>query len=192
MNWKHWPGKSHCNKTQSRLSLPASRGSWVKDSRRDGRVVEGARLESVYTATYQGFESLSLRQLSIQTDSKNPPSQMIWRVFYCPAKSTQKHQMKFPQEHWARGSEPVAEFMTAEHCRILDVWNDESDSAGGNSARRGSSIASFARRDTLAFTGYYARIVTNSWRIQKQPVIVRPIVFRSATACFALDQNSAR
>jgi hypothetical protein len=60
MNWKHWPGKSHCNKTQSRLSLPASRGSWVKDSRRDGRVVEGARLESVYTATYQGFESLSL------------------------------------------------------------------------------------------------------------------------------------
>ena len=29
---------------------------------RGGRVVEGARLESVYTATYRGFESLSLRQ----------------------------------------------------------------------------------------------------------------------------------
>ena len=29
--------------------------------RRDGRVAEGARLESVYTATYRGFESLSLR-----------------------------------------------------------------------------------------------------------------------------------
>ncbi|KTC65639.1 hypothetical protein Lade_0297 [Legionella adelaidensis] len=31
--------------------------------RRDGRAVEGARLESVYTETYRGFESLSLRQL---------------------------------------------------------------------------------------------------------------------------------
>ena len=30
--------------------------------RRGGRVVEGARLEIVYTATYRGFESLSLRQ----------------------------------------------------------------------------------------------------------------------------------
>lgn len=29
--------------------------------RRGGRVVEGARLEIVYTATYRGFESLSLR-----------------------------------------------------------------------------------------------------------------------------------
>ncbi len=33
-------------------------------TRRDGRVVEGARLESVYTLTmgYRGFESLSLRK----------------------------------------------------------------------------------------------------------------------------------
>ena len=31
--------------------------------RRGGRVVEGARLESVYTATYRGFESLLLRHL---------------------------------------------------------------------------------------------------------------------------------
>jgi hypothetical protein len=31
-------------------------------TRRGGRVAEGARLESVYTATYRGFESLSLRQ----------------------------------------------------------------------------------------------------------------------------------
>jgi hypothetical protein len=30
-------------------------------TRRDGRVAEGARLESVYTARYPGFESLSLR-----------------------------------------------------------------------------------------------------------------------------------
>ena len=36
--------------------LPAS------PKRRDGRVAEGARLESVYTARYPGFESLSLRQ----------------------------------------------------------------------------------------------------------------------------------
>ena len=36
--------------------------------RRDGRVAEGARLESVYTARYPGFESLSLRQ---------PPSENI-------------------------------------------------------------------------------------------------------------------
>ncbi len=36
-----------------------------KSIRRDGRVVDGARLESVYTATYRGFESLSLRQTSI-------------------------------------------------------------------------------------------------------------------------------
>jgi hypothetical protein len=140
MSWKHWPGKSHCNKTQSRLSLPASRGSWVKDSRRDGRVVEGARLESVYTATYQGFESLSLRHLSIQTDCKNPPSQMTWRVFYCPAKSTQKHQTKFPKNALARGSEPAAQFMAAERCRILDVWNDESDSGGCNSAMRAARL----------------------------------------------------
>ena len=33
---------------------------------RGGRVVEGARLESVYTATYRGFESLSLRQFIFQ------------------------------------------------------------------------------------------------------------------------------
>ena len=32
---------------------------------RGGRVAEGARLESVYTATYRGFESLSLRQLTL-------------------------------------------------------------------------------------------------------------------------------
>ena len=30
---------------------------------RGGRVAEGARLESVYTETYRGFESLSLRQI---------------------------------------------------------------------------------------------------------------------------------
>ena len=33
-------------------------------SRRGGRVVEGARLESVYTETYRGFESLLLRHLN--------------------------------------------------------------------------------------------------------------------------------
>ena len=35
----------------------------LKNFRRDGRVVEGARLESVCTARYRGFESLSLRHL---------------------------------------------------------------------------------------------------------------------------------
>src|ERR1700729_3447471 len=44
-----------------------SEGAIVLDSnkpaipRRDGRVAEGARLESVYPARYPGFESLSLR-----------------------------------------------------------------------------------------------------------------------------------
>ncbi len=33
--------------------------------RRDVRVVEGARLESVYTVTYRGFESLPLRQFQV-------------------------------------------------------------------------------------------------------------------------------
>lgn len=36
-------------------------------------MAEGARLESVYTATYRGFESLSLRQIQ-----KKPP---LWRFF---------------------------------------------------------------------------------------------------------------
>ena len=46
-------------------------------------MVEGARLESVYTATYRGFEPLSLRHLSIQRDAKkykNP--QVIWLSGY--------------------------------------------------------------------------------------------------------------
>ena len=34
-------------------------------------MVEGARLESVYTATYRGFESLLLRQYS-KRDSTSP------------------------------------------------------------------------------------------------------------------------
>ena len=33
-------------------------------------MADGARLESVYTATYRGFESLFLRQLSIRQDAK--------------------------------------------------------------------------------------------------------------------------
>src|ERR1700685_4077964 len=40
--------------------------------RRDGRVAEGARLESVYTARYPGFESLSLRQHTSTEIQKNP------------------------------------------------------------------------------------------------------------------------
>ena len=43
------------------LELPAT--LLERNPRRGGRVVEGARLESVYTVTpYRGFESLSLRQ----------------------------------------------------------------------------------------------------------------------------------
>jgi hypothetical protein len=49
--------QNYCNKPQTTLSL---RSFW-----RDGRVVEGARLESVYTATYRGFEPLSLRQTQV-------------------------------------------------------------------------------------------------------------------------------
>ncbi len=42
-------------------------------------MVEGARLESVYTATYRGFEPLSLRHLSIQRDAKNTKNpRVIW------------------------------------------------------------------------------------------------------------------
>ncbi len=43
---------------------------------RDGRAVEGARLESVYTATYRGFESLSLRQV------KTAPLFLSANLFY--------------------------------------------------------------------------------------------------------------
>ena len=39
--------------------------------RRDGRVAEGARLESVYTARYPGFESLSLRHRPCFTTSED-------------------------------------------------------------------------------------------------------------------------
>src|SRR5271155_3301398 len=39
--------------------------------RRDGRVAEGARLESVYTARYPGFESLSLRHLFLYTPAES-------------------------------------------------------------------------------------------------------------------------
>ena len=46
--------------------------------RRAGRVVEGARLESVYTATYRGFESLALRQ--------NPPSEHVRQSHVVPTK----------------------------------------------------------------------------------------------------------
>ena len=47
----------------SRLTRPSGcvRFSKAAVMRRDGRVAEGARLESVYTARYPGFESLSLR-----------------------------------------------------------------------------------------------------------------------------------
>jgi NADPH-dependent 7-cyano-7-deazaguanine reductase QueF-like protein len=44
-------------------SLKLYLNSLNSPSRRGGRVVEGARLESVYTATYRGFESLPLRHL---------------------------------------------------------------------------------------------------------------------------------
>lgn len=44
--------------------------------RRGGRVVEGARLESVYTETYRGFKSLPLRQLTsliVKTPNSKKP-----------------------------------------------------------------------------------------------------------------------
>ena len=42
-------------------------------------MVEGARLESVYTATYRGFEPLSLRQVTVYIDSfKFITPQVTW------------------------------------------------------------------------------------------------------------------
>ena len=49
--------------------------------RRAGRVVEGARLESVYTATYRGFESLALRQYP--KASCRPHKHSFW--YFSPA-----------------------------------------------------------------------------------------------------------
>ena len=49
--------------------------------RRAGRVVEGARLESVYTATYRGFESLALRHIS--QASCRPHKRSFW--YFSPA-----------------------------------------------------------------------------------------------------------
>ncbi len=49
-------GESHVVKSKGCLPI----------ERRDGRVAEGARLESVYTARYPGFESLSLRHTPLQ------------------------------------------------------------------------------------------------------------------------------
>src|SRR5439155_3334146 len=45
--------------------------------RRGGRAAEGARLESVYTATYRGFESHPLRQFVL--DRTSPPKN-AWGV----------------------------------------------------------------------------------------------------------------
>ena len=48
--------------SSSSLSIICEKELVWKCRRRGGRVVEGARLESVYTVTpYRGFESLSLR-----------------------------------------------------------------------------------------------------------------------------------
>ena len=47
--------------------------------RRAGRVVEGARLESVYTATYRGFESLALRHITVP--SVNSTSLILLHFF---------------------------------------------------------------------------------------------------------------
>ena len=60
--------KVHCAKIKYRLLYAASRYLRGVKCRRDGRVVEGARLESVYTATYRGFEPLSLRHLCKLSD----------------------------------------------------------------------------------------------------------------------------
>jgi hypothetical protein len=49
----HLEADEYCFYSLRSISLASWRG---------GRAAEGARLESVYTATYRGFESLSLRQ----------------------------------------------------------------------------------------------------------------------------------
>ena len=56
-------------------------------------MVEGARLESVYTATYRGFESLSLRHLVVQASplKAGKPNKIKASGFFyvrgCPIKS---------------------------------------------------------------------------------------------------------
>ena len=48
---------------QESARAPMVKSGLATRARRDGRVAEGARLESVYTARYPGFESLSLRHI---------------------------------------------------------------------------------------------------------------------------------
>lgn|GEM_PF-829168 len=72
--------------------IPTFGGSFVTESqmvclsaRRDGRVVEGARLESVYTSKgYRGFESRSLRRkLEKQNLNLNKRSFSLIYLYIC-------------------------------------------------------------------------------------------------------------
>ena len=59
------PFDSYLNKRLCWFTLSrAVSGKQARIPWRGVRVVEGARLESVYTETYRGFESLSLRQVN--------------------------------------------------------------------------------------------------------------------------------
>ena len=55
-------------------------------------MVEGARLEIVYTATYRGFESLSLRHCSLSLSKNNECVKIIEssiNIFWVRAKRTE-------------------------------------------------------------------------------------------------------
>jgi hypothetical protein len=60
--------------------LDSSKPFRKRGMRRDGRVAEGARLESVYTARYPGFESLSLRHTTSEPIAKSlqKPTLVSW------------------------------------------------------------------------------------------------------------------
>ena len=71
--------------------LPAS------TKRRDGRVAEGARLESVYTARYPGFESLSLRHFPFLNPQKSFGYQRLFFALKSISNETSRSQ------RWAPG-----------------------------------------------------------------------------------------
>ena len=52
-----------CSNLRPHLGSFISQEKDPNEDWRDGRVVYGARLESVFTETYPGFESLSLRDV---------------------------------------------------------------------------------------------------------------------------------
>src|SRR6266852_4576405 len=59
-----WKSRAGCWRRNARSCSARSSAPGAGSDRRGGRAAEGARLESVYTATYRGFESHPLRQIT--------------------------------------------------------------------------------------------------------------------------------